>query len=271
MKKTRIFYLFTPIIHVDDRIFYNAIILKYEGNYMTLTKGALAMILAGAVTFSVTNSLLVDQSSKLLMKENALRIFEDREKEGIISQAEKTVKDQTPTMDVQKGQTKLSNDSPNNTAIESKNMSNMDQAASQQNTKVLKTSTTTNLASTNETIITTPAVTTKPKTSVKSSTTTQRETGTTSGPTTTTAEATPETSERPTPTVSKPTAAAAETKPKTSKKETTTTTPPKKTNQNSELTTTTNRGQEVSQSAKEKAANQIDEKENNEKNSHSLK
>ncbi|WP_078432163.1 hypothetical protein [Metabacillus halosaccharovorans] len=231
---------------------------------MTLTKGALAMILAGAVTFSVTNSLLVDQSSKLLMKENALKIFEDREKEGLISQAEKTVKDQTPTIDVQKVQTKISNDSPNNTAIENKNMSNMDQASSQQNTKVLKTSTTTNLASTNETIITTPAVNTKPKTSVKSSTTTQRETGTTSRPTATTAEATPEKSEKPTPTTtttskenntaSKPTAAAAETKPKTSKKATTTTPPPKKTNPSSELTTITNRGQEVSQSAKGKAA-----------------
>ncbi len=55
------------------------------------TKGALAMVLAESITFSVTNALLGDQSSKRLVEEKALTTSENPKKSDVINQLEKTV------------------------------------------------------------------------------------------------------------------------------------------------------------------------------------
>ena len=65
-----------------------------------LTKGALAMVLAGSVTFSVTNALLADQPLKRLAKQIALPISADRKQADVINHAEKKVKLQTPAANV---------------------------------------------------------------------------------------------------------------------------------------------------------------------------
>lgn len=55
-----------------------------------LTKGAFAMVLAGAVTFSVTNALLVHPVSKRLAKETAFTITGDQKKSGCYQTSRKT-------------------------------------------------------------------------------------------------------------------------------------------------------------------------------------
>lgn len=211
----------------------------------TLTKGALAMVLAGSVTFSVTNALLVDPSSKRLTEENALTVTGDQNEGDKITKAEKTVKDQTPTTNVEDSETKLSHDIPaSQVTFKNKNQNDMAVDPIQQNTKKSSKRIATNPASINETTTTTSTATTTRTTSIKAPTTT-----TASKPTGTT-----ETSVATTP--------APTTKPATSTKAPATTT----TSAPGTNTTITNRGQEVSQAAKEKAASNRDKKENNGKN-----
>jgi hypothetical protein len=214
-----------------------------------LTKGALAMVLAGSVTFSVTNALLVNQSSKKFTEENASTISGDPKKAGIISQAEKTVKDHTPTTNVKDGQTKLSHDIPAfQESLKNRNKSDMAIAAIQQNTKKFSKRTTTNPANTDTATTTKPAATAISSTRAKAPTTTT--TPVTTGTNTTNVTTTP----------------VATTIPSTSTKAPTATTTPTATGTNTTTSTntkTTNRGQQVSQAAKEKAASHEDKKDKN--------
>jgi hypothetical protein len=73
-----------------------------------LTKGALTMVLAGSVTFSVTNALLADHSSKRLAKANALIHSVDQKIADNINHAKKSVKDEKPTTEVKDMETTLS-------------------------------------------------------------------------------------------------------------------------------------------------------------------
>jgi hypothetical protein len=227
------------------------VIQKNEGNDMnTLTKGALPMILAGAVTFSVTNALLVHHTSKRLTEENALTISGKEKKAGVISQAEKKVKDQPQTTNVKDGKTKLShNIAALQVAFKNRNKSDMDIKANKQNTKKLSKSTTTNLASTNETTAKTIRTT-----SAKATTTTTASTPTGTNPksaaTTIVATTIPATSAKAATTTSAPTPT-----------ETNTTSAPTPTGTNT--TSATNRGQQVSLAAKEKASSPQKQKENN--------
>ncbi|MEH7120562.1 hypothetical protein V7128_24540 [Neobacillus vireti] len=202
-----------------------------------LTKGALAMVLAGSVTFSITNALLGGQSTKRLVEDTALAISEHPKKAEVIHQANKAVKDQTPPTNAKDVQSKLS---PNIVALENENKSDRAITAIQQNTEYLTARTTTKSASKNTTTTTTPAPTTgKPMA-----------TTTTTSPTTRTN-----------------TAGGTTTIPATSRKASTATaaSPAAGTNAASAATTKTNKGQQVSQAAKENAANR-DKKENNGKN-----
>lgn len=233
-----------------------------------LTKGALAMVLAGSVTFSVTNALLVDESSKRLTKDNALIISGVQKKAEVIDHEEKTVKDQTPTSNGKDGQTKISHDIPaSQEAFRDK--SDIAIADIQQDMEKISKSTTTNPAvkkvtvtsikaptrttaskatGTKTTSVTTkPEATTKPATSPKAPTRTTASTAT--GTSSTSAAAKPE----------------APTKPATSPKAPTRTTAPTPTGTNSTTaaTTTANRGQQVSTAAQEKAASLRDQKGNN--------
>lgn len=217
-----------------------------------LTKGAFAMVLAGSVTFSVTNALLADQPLKRLAKAIALPVSGDQKKAEVISKAEKTMKEQTPTTNVKDGQTKLSH---NQVAYKNINKSVIAIKANKQNTIKLSKSTTTIGASTNE--ATTAKIASKP-----TGTTTKRKT------TTTVATTKPATSAK-APTTTKPVTSAkvpTATKPTTGAKAPTTAKPatkPTGSNTKTATTTTTNRGQQVSQEAKEKAASNRIQKENN--------
>jgi len=211
----------------------------------TLTKGALAMVLAGSVTFSVTNALLVEPSSKRVTEENALTVTGDQNEGDKITKAEKTVNDQTPTTNVQENETKISDDIPAS-QVTFKNRNQNDRAVDsiQQNTKKSSKPIATNMASINKTTTTTSTATTTRTTSIKA-------------PTTTTASKPSGTTE--TSVATKP---APVTKPaiSTNTPATTTTSAP------GTNTTKNNRGQEVSQAAKEKGASNRDKKENNGKN-----
>jgi len=206
----------------------------------TLNKGALAMVFVGSVTFSVTNGLLGDQSPiQLLVEEHSLSISGDLKKVDVTGQTEKKVKEQTPTTNVKADKTEPSYDIPaSQAAFNNKDKSDMATAANQQNTKKYSKSTTTNPASTNETTTNSTA----PTTSAKAPTTTPTSTRTN--------------------TTSATTNPAAPTKVDTSAKAPTTAPTSTGTNPTSATTTTTNRGQEVSQAAKEKATSQRDSKEN---------
>jgi hypothetical protein len=201
-----------------------------------LTKGALAMVLAGSLTFSITNALLVHQSSKRLAEENALTISGVQKKADVINPAEKTVIDQKPTTNGKGVQTKLShNIAAFQVALKNKNKSDMTIASVQQNTEKSTERTTTNPAYTNTTQTTTPAATSIPVTSAKAPPTSIPVTSAKAPPTTT---------------------------PVTSVKA-----PPITTGANTTIATTatTNHGQQVSQAAKEKTASHRDKKENNPK------
>jgi hypothetical protein len=203
----------------------------------TITKGAIAMVLAGSITFSVANTLLGDQSSIRLAEEHASTISGDPKKADIINQAEKAVKDQTPAS---KGK-----DQEIAALKVASNNSEMYIATIQQNSS--SKNNTTNPSDTNKIITATPAVTTITSTSVKEPTTTTT-TSTTLGSNATSVTTNPET-----------------TKPASIPK---TAAPPTKTETNATSTssTETNRGQQVSQAAKEKAENQRELKENKGKN-----
>jgi hypothetical protein len=203
----------------------------------TITKGAIAMVLAGSITFSVANTLLGDQSSIRLAEENASTISGDPKKADIVNQAEKAVINQTPAS---KGK-----DQEMAALKVAANTSEMNVAAIQQN--LSSNNNTTNSSDTNKIITATPAVTTITSPSVK--------------------EPTPITT---TPTTSGSNAPSVSTQPETTKPASTptTTAPPANTETNATSTssTETNRGQQVSQAAKEKAENNKELKENNGKN-----
>lgn len=155
----------------------------------TLTKGALSMVFAGSVTFSVAHTLLGDQSSIQLAEENASTISEDPKKADIINQAEKVVKDQTPTTNGTDEQLNLaSNEAPIQVALNNQTESAVAIADIQQNTKEVTEVTTTTPVNTNQTKPSTPAASSTPVTSTTSQTTPATSTPappTTSPPTTT--------------------------------------------------------------------------------------
>ncbi|MEH7306305.1 hypothetical protein [Neobacillus drentensis] len=227
-----------------------------------LTKGALSMVLAGSVTFSIANALLAEQPLKRLAKEIALPISADRKKADVVNQVEKKVKVQTPT-------TNVKNHDIAAIPVSFKN-SNMAKAAIQTDREKSSNRTTTTPANTNET--TTPTHTI-PVTSAKAPTTTSKSTSTrtdTTSPTTRPVAITkPVATTKPTSTTKPATSVKApptttSTKPKsvTTRKTNTAATKTNtknasttKTNTKSATTTNTNRGQQVSQAAKERAAN----------------
>ncbi len=218
----------------------------------TLTKGALAMVLAGSVTFSFTNSWLIEQSSKFLTKENAFILSKVQKKVDVISQKEKTVKDQTPTANVKDDQSKLSQDIPASQAAENNSKKNqMAGAAIQQDTKKISKSSTTAPVSKTMPVKSSKAPAAKPSTTATGTKTAQA----------------PVVNETSPPVVNKTSPKAPEvnqTSPKTPK--TKTEIKPAGTSPNSAAATANNRGQEVSQAAKENAASARDTKENNGKN-----
>ncbi|MFB3170119.1 hypothetical protein P5G62_023725 [Neobacillus sp. 179-C4.2 HS] len=201
----------------------------------TITKGAIAMVLAGSVTFSVAHTLLGDQSTIRLAEENAATISGDPKKADIINQAEKEVKNQTPASKGKDGEMAALNVASNNSDM---NVATIQQNSSSKNNP-------TNPSDRNKIITVTSAETTV--TSTKEPTITLT-TPTTSGTNTTRVSTKPET-----------------TKPASTP---TTTAPPTKTETNATSTssTDTNRGRQVSQAAKEKAENRRGLKENNGKN-----
>jgi hypothetical protein len=214
-----------------------------------ITKGALAMVLAGSVTFSVANALL-GQPIKQLTKEIALPISADRKKADVINPAEKKDKPQTPAANVKNHdiaviQVSLKNRNTNDTAV----------AAVQQNREKSSDRTTTSATNPRGTTTTKPFAKTIPVKSTKAPTTTSKSTTTRTAAIRTTTK--PAAQTIPATSAKAPTTA---TTPTTSKTSTTTT----KTNKTTSATTTkTNRGQQVSQAAKEKAASQSNKKENN--------
>ncbi|RID89139.1 hypothetical protein D1953_00780 [Peribacillus asahii] len=264
-----------------------------------LTKGALAMVLAGSVTFSIANVLLVDQSSKRLIKEKDLTISEVPKRSDVINQGEKTAKDQTSATNVKDVQTKPShNTAAFQAAIKNRSESDTTLVASHQNTERSTGKTITNSANTN-TAITTMSAATRGKeatttttstttatnaTRAKAPTATRTNTAGAKAPTTTTAPAKTRTNTAgakesttttaPTKTVTNtagakeaPTTATAPTETVTNtagaKEAPTTATTPTKTATNTTSATkkTTNHGQQVSQNAKAKAASSQNKKE----------
>lgn len=124
------------------------------------TKGALAMVLAGSITFSVTNVLLADQSSKQLIEEKALTTSENPKKADVINQPKKTVIDQSPTPNAINVQA-----NPSNNIAENTNKSDTTITANQQSKESVTTRTAAN--NTKEATTTTPAATSVPATSTK--------------------------------------------------------------------------------------------------------
>ncbi|MGG3562085.1 hypothetical protein ABES03_10825 [Neobacillus rhizosphaerae] len=130
-----------------------------------LTKGALTMVLAGAVTFSVTNALLATPPAKQLKEKIASTITGDRKITDVTK--EKTVEVQTPTTNVKDRQTKISHNIDSfQVALKNRNKSDRFIAANQPNTK----ESITNPAKANATTTTTPAAPTIPATSTKTTT-----------------------------------------------------------------------------------------------------
>jgi hypothetical protein len=208
----------------------------------TLSKGALGMVFAGAVTFSATNALLVDQISILLTKENPISLFGHQDKADVISKAEKAVKDQTSRTKVKDDQTKISHENPASTN-ETTTTTNVTTKPSTSIKAPMKTTASASTGTNKTSAATRPAVKTKPQESAKASKTT-----TASSPTETT-------------TTSGDTVPVATTKPSTSAEPQKTTTAPSSIG--NAATETTNHGQQVSEAAKEKAASNQDQKENN--------
>lgn len=195
-----------------------------------LSRGAFSMVLAGAVTFSVTNALLVER----LVKEHSLIIYGDQIKSDVTK--EKMTKDQTPKTNVEDGHNKLSdNIADSQAALKKSNDRDMALAAIQQNTKKSTNVVSTSAANENAATTTSASTVTSAKAPAAKPIVTAAP-AKTAAPTQTAA-----------PTVTaKP---AQSTKPKTTG--------------TSAATTTTNNGHEVSQAAKEKAESRQDNKENN--------
>ena len=238
-----------------------------------VTKSAVAMVLAGSVTFSIANALLVHTTPKRLI-ENALTISADRKRADVINEPAKKNIAPTSTTNVK------------DLEIAAVQVSSKNNAAIEPNREIGSKRTTTNPDLTTETAARKPVATPLPVTSAKATSATSKPTTTRTTTTRTTTTSTakkPVTAAKPV-TVTKPVAVtkpATTTKTGTSTKAPTTTSKPatttsptttntntKKTtaattNTNKNNTTTTNRGQQVSQEAKEKAASRKDNKENN--------
>ncbi|KAA9030671.1 hypothetical protein [Niallia endozanthoxylica] len=116
-----------------------------------LTKGAFAMVLAGAVTFSITNALLVQESPKRGLKEKDIAISEVPKQSDVTNQDEKPSKDQLSISIVKDVETKPSlHPAAVQVAENNRNMSETKTiAANNQNTEgVIKTTATTSEHST---------------------------------------------------------------------------------------------------------------------------
>ncbi|TCN22583.1 hypothetical protein [Mesobacillus foraminis] len=137
----------------------------------TRTKGALAMVLAGAVTFSISAALLVEQSPKELIKRSASALNDNLKKTDIISRAEKTVNAQTPAVNDKKDvQTKVSsNPSALEKVPDNKNTSDAAIALVDENTKNVSKKTAEKSATNkqSDTAVPAPSAATRPETSVK--------------------------------------------------------------------------------------------------------
>jgi hypothetical protein len=214
---------------------------QHEENDMKgLNKGALAMVLAGSVTFSVSNILIVEQAFQRVSDEHPIIISRNLLKENRINKGEETKNNPTPTAE-EKAPV---------------NENNSDRIDNQQDTNTSKSA------------ISNPASTKKTETTKTSP---QKATATTKPPTNSKVQKTTTT---PVPTKTKTTSSAtrpAENTTATKSTENTTnpkvhrtTTKPAPTgNTRSSTQKTTNHGQQVSQDAKEKAASHRDQKENN--------
>jgi len=206
---------------------------RHEGKNMNkATIGALAMVLVGSVTFSFTNALLTDHSTKKKVQTHSTTNLGDQKLVDGTNQTDKTVTDSTPTPNGNDIQTADSlTPSANQAELNNENMSEQPIAVNQNNTvKISSPSPSSN--TTASTIITTP------KTNTPSTGTTSTKQTVSSAPTMNlnTAPSTP-TSNVPVTTTAQATSTAT-----------------------SPTTTTTNRGQQVAQAAKEKAASQQNKK-----------
>ena len=146
-----------------------------RGIYGKIDQGRFAMVLAGAVTFSVTNTLLVDESSKGVLKENDVAITEEP-KIGCNESTRKSSERSKINIDGEDVQVKPSQ---NIVALQEAEKSRNEMVASNhQNTeKVIKT-TTTQSVNKNVTTTKTPAETAS-KGSTKATTSTTVGTNTT--------------------------------------------------------------------------------------------
>jgi hypothetical protein len=193
-----------------------------------LSKGAISMVLAGAVTFSVTNALLVER----LAAEHSLIIFGDQRKADVTQK--KMEKNQTLETNVNDGQKKqkLSDKmAASQVAVNKKNESDMAKEAIHSNNE-----NTTKADNKNTTTTITTVAATRPVTSVKTPKTPP------------TVPATPGQTSIPTQTAS-PTQTDPPTKPGITK--------------TSASKGINNNGQEVSEAAKEEAESRQDNKKNN--------
>jgi hypothetical protein len=194
------------------------------------------MVLVGSITFSVTNALLADHSGMLSTQGNAFTNSGHHKTANGSNQADKKVKDQTPTTDVKNVQTTLTdNTSAPQVVSKNNNKNEQDIDISQKNTtKISAPSTTANTTApvTNRApaTITAPATIIAPITNTALAVKTAVTTSTTANSNSTANGAS-----------STKSAAAAVPTPSTAPTTTT--------------TATTNHGQQVSQAAKEKAAN----------------
>ena len=211
--------------------------------------GALTMVLVGSVTFSLTNNLLSNQSTKQLNEVNNLPISDEPKTADILDSAEKNLNVQTKrTADkVTKENNTLIEQTP---VTESKNVDAAVsikpitlQAESNKTTTQVQNSTT-SIRAASSTAKTIAPVTTKTTTNQKTTTKPTSTKTTTSAPTNSTSTASSKTTTAPTYS--------------TSTASSNTTTAP--TNSTS---TTSNHGQQVSQAAKANAASRKDQKGNN--------
>jgi hypothetical protein len=186
------------------------------------TMGALAMVLVGSVTFSFTNSLLSENTTKKRVQTHDTTNFSERKSVNATNQIDKTVTAPTPTSEIKDVQTTDSqNTSVNQAELSNEKMSEQPVAVSQNNTvNVSSPSPSPNTAAS--------TITTMPKTNPPSA-----------GTTTTTPAASP----APTTNISTAPTSTTSTVPVTVPAQATSTT-----------TATTNHGQQVAQAAKEKGA-----------------
>ncbi|TWD91624.1 hypothetical protein FB550_12166 [Neobacillus bataviensis] len=205
--------------------------------------GALTMVLVGSVTFSLTNNLLSNQSTKQLNEVNNLPISDEPKTANNLNSAEKNVNDQikgttdklTTENNTLKEQTPIMETKNVDTTVSSKPVTL--QAESNKTTAQVQNSTTTVRAASSATKTTAPVTTktttttTNPKTTTKTAPTnlTTTSSSTTTAPTNSTSIASSKTTTAPT----------------------------------NSTSITSNHGQQVSQAAKANAASRKDQKGNN--------